>query len=424
VSGEPAAAGTPGGLTRNTAFAALSAASALLLLVVQALITKALGQEVFGRFNWVLTLALFGEALMDLGVHQITIRSIARDRSQATTLFHNSLALKAVTGAAMVVLLGGVSFFLAEDRPLWHASLVMLGVAVLRSYLLTTRGVLQGLERFGQDCVVVVGDRVLILAFTWLAILNGAGLFGLAAAFLLARIVTVFLALLLVQNETGQLRFSVDVALWRDLQREAFPIGVFLVVLNIYSYIDVVMLGVLSTFVDTGLYSSAYRLYEGLTYAPAVFSAVLTPRLANLWKTDRVRHVFLSRVSLAGAAASGLVVAGAGWFLARPLLVFVFGAEAEQAATALNILLLGIACVFVIWMLHAIALSVFAERLLLKTTVFGAVLNAGLNLFLIPRYGRNGAAFATVVGEFVTMVLLLWGVHHAVHAKPPGSRKE
>jgi hypothetical protein len=42
---------------------------------------------VFGRFNWVLTLALFGEALMDLGVHQITIRSIARDRSQATRLF-------------------------------------------------------------------------------------------------------------------------------------------------------------------------------------------------------------------------------------------------------------------------------------------------------------------------------------------------
>jgi len=76
------------------------------------------------------------------------------------------------------------------------------------------------------------------------------------------------------------------------------------------------------------------------------------------------------------------------------------------------------------WVEVSIALSVFAERLLLKTTVFGAVLNAGLNLFLIPRYGRNGAAFATVVGEFVTMVLLLWGVHHAVHAKPPGSRKE
>jgi O-antigen/teichoic acid export membrane protein len=96
--------------------------------------------------------------------------------------------------------------------------------------------------------------------------------------------------------------------------------------------------------------------------------------------------------------------------------VFVFGPEAAQAETALHILLLGIACVFVIWMLHAIALSVFAERLLLKTTVFGAVLNAALNLFLIPRYGRNGAAFATVVGEFVTMILLLWGVHVAVHS--------
>jgi O-antigen/teichoic acid export membrane protein len=69
-----------------------------------------------------------------------------------------------------------------------------------------------------------------------------------------------------------------------------------------------------------------------------------------------------------------------------------------------------LAFVFVIWILHAVALSVFQERLLLTTTAIGAVINAGLNLFLIPRYGRDGAALATVLGELMTMALLLRGL--------------
>jgi O-antigen/teichoic acid export membrane protein len=70
--------------------------------------------------------------------------------------------------------------------------------------------------------------------------------------------------------------------------------------------------------------------------------------------------------------------------------------------------------VFTIWILHAVALSVFKERLLLTTTAVGAAVNAGLNLFLIPRYGRNGAAAATLLGELLTMVLLCWGLRAAL----------
>src|SRR5262245_17313107 len=107
----------------NAAYATLSAASAVFMLVLQSIISRMLGEEVFGRFSWALTLAMFGEAVMDLGVHQVTIRSIARDPSQATRLFRNSLALKAFSGMAMFAVMAVVSFALAKDTALWHASL-------------------------------------------------------------------------------------------------------------------------------------------------------------------------------------------------------------------------------------------------------------------------------------------------------------
>jgi len=398
----------------NAIYATLSAASAVFMLALQSLISHLLGETVFGRFSWALTLAMFGEALMDLGVHQVTIRSIARDPSRATHLFRNSLALKAVSGAAMFLIMGGMSYLLARDTALWQASLVMLGVAVLRSYLLTIRGVLQGLERFGRDCAVVVVDRLLVLIITGAAVLTGAGLFGIAVSFLLARVLAVGLALSITRPDAGNPKLGFDLALWRDLQREAFPIGLFLVVLNFYSYVDTIMLGVISTFSDTGLYSNAYRLYEGLFYAPGILSALLTPRLANLWKDDRAGHLKLAQRSLLGALALAAVLALPVWLLARPLLVVVFGEPAADAVTALRLLLLGLGPVFAIWILHAVAISVFRERLLLTTTSIGAIVNAGLNLWLIPRYGRDGAALATVAGEVLTLTLLLWGLRPAL----------
>jgi O-antigen/teichoic acid export membrane protein len=398
----------------NAIFATLSAGSAVLLLLLQGFMTQRLGEEVFGRFQWILTLSMLGEALMDFGVHQLMIRSIARDRSQTPRLFHNALALKAATGAAMFATLAGVAFALAADADLWMASLVMLGVAILRSYLLTIRGVFQGLERFGYDCLVVVGDRVLVVILAALAIYEGYGLLGVALAFIAARLIAFGLALLLVSRHSGGVRVDFDFALWHELQRQALPIGMFLVVLNFYSYIDTLMLGVMSTFVDTGLYGIAYRLYEGLSYVPAILSALLTPRLANLWSVDRARHVRLARASLAGAAGLAIVTAAPVWVLSRPLLVFVFGPAAEESTTALHILLAGLAFVFTIWILHAVALSVFKERLLLTTTAVGAIVNAGLNVFLIPRYGRNGAAAATLLGELLTMSLLFWGLRAAL----------
>jgi O-antigen/teichoic acid export membrane protein len=106
------------------------------------------------------------------------------------------------------------------------------------------------------------------------------------------------------------------------------------------------------------------------------------------------------------------------WSWSSPLLTLVFGPAASQAATALHVLLAGLAFVFVIWILHAVALSVFQERLLLRTTAIGAIVNACLNVFLIPRSGRDGAALATVLGELMTMALLLWGLRHVFRPAP------
>src|SRR5581483_1691371 len=190
---------------------------------------------------------------------------------------------------------------------------------------------------------------------------------GLTIAFVLARGVALLLAGVVTQVRLGGIGLRYDRDVWADLHREALPLGFFLVVLNLYSYIDSVMLGHMRTYAETGLYGAAYKVYEGMTYAALALSTVLTPRLSNLFTTDRGRHRRVALAGLGGSFALGALVAIVAYAIAEPLIVLLFTAPYAPAAAPFRVLSIGLPVVFAIWILHAIAISVDRERLLLWT---------------------------------------------------------
>ena len=94
-------------------------------------------------------------------------------------------------------------------------------------------------------------------------------------------------------------------------------------------------------------------------------------------------------------------------FAAAPIVGLLFGGRYAAAAQPLQILAAGSVFVFVTWILHAAAISTNLDRRLLLTTAIGLAANVALNIVLIPRYGISGAAWATVVAEGMTVVLLI-----------------
>jgi len=402
-------------MIRNFFYSSVSASTAALLLLLYIAAARMLGSvDELGKFSFALLLGGVFETLMDFGLHQVTIRAVARDRSRASFLLHHALAIKLLWASAALAALVVTANVL---RPQWDvrvACYLIGGSLVFRSYMLTIRGVLQGLEHFGWDAIVVLADRILLLIVGVTALWMGTGLKGLAIAFVVARGLALVLALVVTQLHLGGVRLAYDAGVWRDLHRTALPLGFFLVVLNLYSYVDGVMLGYLRTDADTGLYAAAYRIYEGFTYAALALSAVLTPRLSALKTSDRRRHRRLALGGVSGSTALGATVAVAAFLVARPLLLFLYGPDYAAATLALRILVAGLPIVFAIWILHAIAISVDRETLLLQTGLVGLAVNVGLNLYVIPHYGPVGAAAATVVGEAVCMAVLIAGLRRHV----------
>jgi O-antigen/teichoic acid export membrane protein len=406
------------GLGRNFVYAAASSGSAVLLLAVLVLAGRWLPLDAYGQFSFAIALATIGESLMDWGLHQVAVRSVAREHTSAGAVFRNSIALKVAPSVAMVIALTLVGRWAKSDPDVRAACTLLAISAVMRSYLLTIRGVLQGLERFSWDAAVVVIDRALLLVLSAAVLLSGGRLVALAWGFVAARVVALAIAFAIARGHVGSLAPTFDIEFWRDLGQRALPLGAFLILLNLYSYIDTVMLGVMSTDADTGLYKAAYSLYEGVTYAAAVISAVLTPRLSSEFVRDKARFSALARLgfwgSLGLAVVLGLVTAA----IAPWALHILFSGRYADATRTLRILSAGLVVVFPIWILQAVAIATGMESVLLRTTAIGVIVNVSLNFLLIPTAGRDGAALATVIGEAVNVLLLLRGLGWALARRP------
>jgi O-antigen/teichoic acid export membrane protein len=399
---------------RSFLFAGTGASSAVLLLVLLIVAGRVLGDEAYGRFSFALALATILEVLMDFGLKEVVTRNVARDRGVAGPLVAHVFGVKAVLSCTGLVLLCGIAVILRPE-PEVRAASVLLGVsAVLRSYLLTVRHLLNGLERFGLDSVVLVSDRALLLGIGIVMLKSGSGVVGLSAGFVVARLLALLIAFLLARSQIGSIGIRWNRNESARLLREAAPFGVFIAVLNLYSYVDTLMLGVLRTDQETGLYSAAHRIYEGIVSLASIMGTVAGPRLAYDFVRNRHRHAWLARIALVGALAAAVPIATVVALIARPSIETLFGTAFAPAAPALRLLVAGLVFVFPLQVMHAIAISVNEERVLVRAAVAGCVLNLLLNAALIPGFGMMGSALATVISEGVSLVVILLAVRGKV----------
>jgi O-antigen/teichoic acid export membrane protein len=391
----------------NSLYATATASSAGLLLVLLLIAGRYLGVEDYGRFMYALALTTIIETVMDIGLAHVTVRAVARDRDAAPALFRHVLGLKVVWIGIGLVLVFLAPPLLRNDRVVIHLCYLLGISSAVRSYFLTARGLLQGLNRFDLEALTVVSDRVLLLLFGTASLLLGYDVLGLGIAFVVARLTVFGGVTLLLRRLLGSASPTYDRDAWRDLQAAAIPLGFFMISVNLYSYVDTVILGAMRSNAETGFYGAAYRVYEGLTYPPSIVASLVTPRLSYLFVHERHRVGQLLVRTVSGAAVMGVVLGLAGVLVATPLVTLLFGREFAAAAGPLQILAGGAVFVFCTWILHAAAIATNLDRRLFLTTVIGLTTNVVLNVVFIPRWGINGAASATVIAEALTVVLLI-----------------
>jgi PST family polysaccharide transporter len=181
------------------------------------------------------------------------------------------------------------------------------------------------------------------------------------------------------------------------LVAESWPQMLGAVAITIYMRIDAVMLEDMSGQREVGIYAAATRLSEIWYVIPLAMLASVFPSVVKVRETNPAlyKQRLLRLFSLMSGMSLTLAVPIA--FLSVPLIRLVYGAKYLDAGPVLAVHIWASLFVFLGSAQEAWNVAEGLLRLSLYRTLCGAVINVGLNLVLIPRYGSLGAAWATVV---------------------------
>ncbi|VVB75805.1 putative flippase AglR [uncultured archaeon] len=377
-------------------------ADRILQLVVSLLVglwvARYLGPSDFGLMNFAIAFtSLFGP-FVGLGVSSILVRELINFPKKRNVLFGTTFWIQFITGTISMALM---CVFILILRPLdmlsfWVVFVFSLGY-VISAFDLPSFWFESKIE---SKTIVIsrTGGLIVSNLLKIVFILLNFSLIFIVIASLFDTIVRIsFIFYSYFKDKQSLFLWKFDFGLAKRLISSSWPLIFSGAMVIIYLRIDQVMLGFMMNDYEVGLYSVAVKISELFVFIPGLISVSVFPTLVRSKKISAIiYHSRLQKVFDLMTWAPFLFMVPI-FFFSDFIIYVLYGSEYLSAGFTLSI---------IVWSALAISVKFILEKYLinenkLKTlffiSFFGAVTNIILNLILIPLYGINGAALATVI---------------------------
>ncbi len=366
-------------------------------------VTRGLGPEAFGDFTAAMAFLFIPVVIADLGLSTAVLREISAAPHRTEPAMRASLPFRALVSAIVVALAAAVGFALPLNERTTDAILIAAIGSFLTLMTLALLPVLQAQLRMHWAVAGNVTGRLVTLGATLGALELGLGFKSMVWAQVIGIAVT-FAVHLVAVGRTVSLRPVIDPPYWRALFFGSLALGLAIGLSQIYFRIDTLLLAMLRSSEEVGLYGAAYKFIELAQFAVAAVSVSLFPPLAGFIarKEPRTRGLVQKGfdVLLAGGVFGTILML----LFPSEIITFTAGSAYEEAAPALQLLAPYVLLAAVIAALWPVLLASGRDRALLATSLGVLVFNVALNLALIPPYGYKAAAVVSVLSEAAVLV--------------------
>jgi len=372
-------------------------------LVVGVWLARYLGPEQYGWLSYALAMAGTVTALTSLGFNAVVVRELARDPAAGRAWLGAAFFLKAIGAALGFLACLGVAACQGADGSTLRALIAIVALGMffqvfdLVDLVFQAEGAarLSGWVRIGAALLANAVKVALLLAHAPVTLLAAAGVLELAlcgAGWLIAA------------RRRGH-HWS-ELA-WQPgyvsrLLGESWPLALSGLAVYAQAYSDQLVIGHYLGGAELGQYAAAMRLVAAFGFLPMIVNTVAMPEIARAKRDDDAlyhRRLFdVYRVMAGMFLVTTLALLAAGTLAARWLL----GPAYLEGATLLPWLAFRL-----FFSNFGVARSIFIAneglfRFGLVTAILGALVNLGLNLWWVPRFGARGAICSSLLSLAVT----------------------
>jgi O-antigen/teichoic acid export membrane protein len=366
------------------------------------IIARHLGSTELGKFAYMTSLVGILSTFIDLGLSAFYVREAQHPEGQAVLgaiIWIRSLAGLVVSAALASYALS------VSDRSL--RVLLFLGSLLLLLGVIpgTVIAVLRAQEKMIYESWTKVGSSVLTAVGGILVVLSGGGIANVAAVMtVVAAAMLIYFVWLGHQHFPRPFQLRASRAVFAKVARGAWPFASLSLLVMIYFRVDSLMLFALRGQEALGQYSAAYRVLETGLLLPWMISASALPPIARYLQVRTSDVIRASLTTMQFVLMLGVPAAVFGSIFASRLFTLLYGPAFGEAGQIFQVLAFALVAVYAASVTSTLISASARPSVNTAIALLMVILNVGLNLVVIPRWGGMGAAAATVVTEWTGLL--------------------
>lgn len=375
-------------------------------LITTTYISRTLLAEGVGKVNYASTIVSYIAVIAALGLPQYGIKIIARnfsvkDKSKAfSELFFINLCSSIVCVIAYYSLINFWGYF-SEKRFLLN----VMGIQLILN-VFNIDWFYQGIEEYKYIATRSIIIKILSFIAMLIFVQNTSDYVKYGFILCMA---TAGNYILNVWNLRNKVKLTLKNV---DLKQHLKPVFVLLastLATEIYTMLDTLMIEHFHGDAYVGYYSNSVKIVRLVHTLAIALVAPFYPRISLYLKekkSEDVNQLLMLGLRIILVVSIPCVIGIE--FLADSIVPVLFGESFMEATTTLEILSPLIIIFSIAYFLgHLILMATNNESKILIATVFGAIVNFCINMFLIPVYKHNGAAIASVIAELLITIILI-----------------
>lgn len=353
--------------------------------------------------------------LIDISLSVILTREIGRSPERAKSLLSVFLGVKlfltALALAAFFIVFSLVPF----DEPTRILMPLAGLIVMLDAFTLTFASTFRGLQIFRYEAIGIVATQLSTVIVGGACFALGLGLrspmFGLLAGSITN---FVYVGLMLRRKLGGLPRPSWDSKIIKLFVVAALPILGAALLAKLFTYTDRYLL---LTFAGKGafaVYSAAHKVPFSMEFVASAFAASLLPAMSAYFINSReqLRRVFQQALRYLLIISVPLAIGV--FVLAEPIITKLLGPSFHEAVHPLRIMIIALPFIFLNFPVGNFLIA--SNKQIWNTVNLGTavIVNVSLNIFLQPKFGIVGAAYAVLATYVILFTLGLIQVNRVI----------
>ena len=375
-------------------------------LFVGIYVARYLGPERFGLLSYANSFVGLFTAIATLGLDGIVVRELVKLPRQRDKLLGTSFLLK-VAGSLVMWLAILIALFFTKNDVLTNTIIAIIAFGVIFQAF----NVIDFNFQAEVKSKYVVHSQFVQLIFSsfikLVLIFNKLPLIWFAAVYCLDAAILAFgLAFSYLNNHGSFKKWKWDAKIAKGLLLDSWPLMFAYMSYLIYAKIDRIMIKEMLDEYSVGIYSAAYVIYEAPLFIALMVAKSVYPILVQYYQNnkDRLFELYLELSSYM-TLLSYLIVLFI-FIFHKDLIQITFGNNFVESSKILVILSFGLIPMFNAFLRSSYMTISESQKIILYTTLFSSIINILLNFFMIKKYGIEGAVYATVVTQILSLSLL------------------